>query len=118
MERIICSRNGRFNARIKCAQIDNSISYYVTACDLCRSERAISNRHLNGLPFRVNISYCTTSVDPTTMMVENVKFLSHAVLYGQCDKSWQHLVPWRWSLAIFGDLLSISKKTYFCIFCS
>ena len=37
-ERVIRSRIGQFNACIKHAQIENSISYCVNACNLCRSE--------------------------------------------------------------------------------
>ena len=40
-ERVIRSRIGRFNTRLKCAQIKNSLSYCVNACNLRRSERAI-----------------------------------------------------------------------------
>ena len=41
-ERGFCSRIGRLNARVKRAQIENSLSYCVNACDLRKSERAIS----------------------------------------------------------------------------
>ena len=35
------SRIGQFNASVKRAQIENSLSYCINACDLHRSERAI-----------------------------------------------------------------------------
>ena len=41
MDRVKCSRIGQFNARVKRAQIENSPSYCINACDLRRSERAI-----------------------------------------------------------------------------
>ena len=48
-ERIIHSRIGRFKARVKCAQIENSLSYCVNACHLRRSERAFSLEFKHGL---------------------------------------------------------------------
>ena len=42
MEHIIRSRIGRFNAHVKCAQIENALSYCINACNLRRSERAIN----------------------------------------------------------------------------
>ena len=41
-ECVIRCRIGQFNARVKRAQIDNSLSYCVNTCELCRSERAIT----------------------------------------------------------------------------
>ena len=41
-ERVIRSRIGRFNACVKGAQIENSLSYCINACNLRRSERAIN----------------------------------------------------------------------------
>ena len=41
MDRVKRSRIGQFNAHVKCAQIENSPSYCVNACDLQRSERAL-----------------------------------------------------------------------------
>ena len=42
MDRVKRSRIGQFNAHIKCAQIENSLSYCVNACNLSRSELAFS----------------------------------------------------------------------------
>ena len=41
-EHVIHSKIGRFNAGVKRAQIENSLSYCINACDLRRSEGAIT----------------------------------------------------------------------------
>ena len=46
MERVICSRIGQFNARVKHAQKENSLSYCVNACNLCKSEQAIRGEEI------------------------------------------------------------------------
>ena len=53
MERIIRSRIGQFNACVKCAQIENSISYCVNACNLRRSEQAIKLKSSAGFKLEV-----------------------------------------------------------------
>ena len=42
MDRVKRSRIGQFNAHVKCAQIENSRSYCINACNLSRSELAFS----------------------------------------------------------------------------
>ena len=40
-ERVVRRRIGQFKARVKCAQIENSLSYCINACDLRWSEQGI-----------------------------------------------------------------------------
>ena len=61
-ERVICSRIGQLNTCLKHAQIENSLSYCVNACDLRRSERAFSKFCFNdsGLTSKISLFKLTS----------------------------------------------------------
>ena len=74
MERVICSRIGRFNACVKHGQLENSLSYCVLRSELRRSERALRDikwvnfSYFSGLFATVHFSNAIPSI-PTKVLV-------------------------------------------------